>query len=73
MRIVAALAMLVKHLLPAPRQAAPPCIGGGPASRGWPSHRHRPLIGPYPGVTHSITLSTEVLRRCVWKVTIQFT
>jgi len=33
MRIVAALAMLVKLLLPEPRQAGPPYVGGGPASR----------------------------------------
>jgi hypothetical protein len=55
MRIVAALAALVKRLLPEPRQANLPCIPApGRSAAGWlgrPSHRHRLLFGGPPAVT----------------------
>ena len=77
MRIVAALATLVKHLLLGPGKWAP-----GPYRRrcglllagqaAYP-RRHRLRLGRYPAVTVFSMLFTEVLRCPVWKVTIQFT
>ena len=74
MRIVAALATLVKHLLAAGPAGEPARISAaGLPPVGWPSHRHRLLFGRYPAVTLSIRLFTGGLRCRVWKVTIQFT